>query len=174
MPSRDNLEAWDGGREKEVSLRCKRFIGCIKKFCFLRQVPRCTNFWSWKWNTSWWILVFVKRQCRFALLAKEGFKLQPMQYTFTVTLSRGYIPDICTNVKFYKRRPMKGLLNVHEWQTITNNMALPSLWQRLSLKNVHSCSRRYFRSYTQYYCKWKMCITNYCLTFCYSGGVHEN
>ena len=97
-----------------------------------------------------------------------------MQYTFTVTLSRGNIPDICTNVKFYKRRPMKGLLNEHKWQKITKNMALPSLWQRLSLKNVHSCSRRYFRSYIQYYCKWKMCITNYCLTFCYSSGVNEN
>ena len=167
MPSRDNLEAWDGAREKEVSLRYKRFIGCIEKFFLLRQVPRCTNFWSW-------ILVFVKRQCRFALLAKEGFKLQPMQYTFTVTLSRGNIPDICTNVKFYKRRPMKGLLNEHKWQKITKNMALPSLWQRLSLKNVHSCSRRYFRSYIQYYCKWKMCITNYCLTFFYSSGVNEN
>ena len=72
-------------------------------------------------------LVFVKRQCRFALLAKKGFELQPMQYTFTVTLSRGYIPDICTNVKLYKRRPMKGLLNERKWQTITKKMALPSL-----------------------------------------------
>ena len=40
--------------------------------------------------------------------------------------------------------------------------------------NFRSCSRRYFRSYIQYYCKWKICITNYCLTFCYFGGVNEN
>lgn len=30
--------------------------------------------------------------------------LKVMQSTFTVTLSRGYIPDICRNVRFYTKK----------------------------------------------------------------------
>ena len=44
MPSRDNLEAWDGAREKEVSLRYKRFIGCIEKIFPPKASPTLHKF----------------------------------------------------------------------------------------------------------------------------------